>query len=137
MNSHYTHWQDVPRGQWPWIYFTPAEMACRSTAKIFIVPEFMDLLTKLRIQLGFPLPVTSGYRSPQYDKSIGGANVHPSGEAVDINVWGQRYWEIIKIAPALGFTGIGSKQKGPYKGRFIHLDTVEDNDHRRPWGWTY
>jgi len=137
MNNHFAHWDQVPRGQWPWIYFTPAEMACRKTSKIFFVPEFMDLLTKLRIELGFALPVTSGYRSPEHDRSIGGANVHPSGEAVDINVWGERYWTVLRYAPALGFTGIGSKQKGLYKGRFIHLDTLQGDVHPRPWGWTY
>jgi len=137
MNTHFNHWRDVPREQWPWIYFTPAEMSCRKTGKLFFVPDFMNLLTELRIKLGFALPITSGYRSPEHDRAIGGANVHPSGQAVDINIWGQRYWTILKEAPTLGFTGIGSKQKGPYKGRFIHLDTLDDEDHKRPWGWTY
>lgn len=137
MSTHFEHWSDVPPSLWPWTYFTPKEMADRKSGELFFVPNFMDLLQRLRIELGFPLPVTSGYRTLEHDRSIGGANVHPSGEAVDINVWGERYIRTFATAHRIGFIGFGSNQKGPYSGRFIHLDTLSDEDHKRPWGWTY
>ena len=138
MNAHFLNWRDVPEGLWKWSpIFTPEEMADRKTGALFFVPEFMDLLHTLRTTLGFPLPVTSGYRTLDHDREIGGKNVHPSGEAVDINVWGERYVRTFAAAYELGFIGFGSKQHGPYKGRFIHLDTLYDETHKRPWGWTY
>ena len=76
-------------------------------------------------------------RTPEHDKAIKGANVHPSGEAVDIGVSGERAYHLIRLAPAMGFTGIGINQRGPYKGRFVHLDTLDDDDHPRPRIWSY
>ena len=137
MNSHFTHWRDVPKGLWVWPNFTPEEMADRKTGALFFVPEFMGLLQELRSTLGFPLPVNSGYRTLDHDRAIGGANVHPSGEAVDIGIWGERAYHLIRLAPTMGFTGIGIKQRGPYRGRFVHLDTLDDDDHPRPRIWSY
>jgi hypothetical protein len=43
---------------------------------------------------------------------------------------------VLRAALNAGFTGIGVKQKG--KGRFIHLDDIEDSgDRPRPWVWSY
>lgn len=137
MNNHYNHWRDVPMSVWPWVNFSPAEMADRKTGAVFFVPDFMDLLQRLRSTLGFPLTVNSGYRTLDHDRAIGGANVHPSGEAVDIGIWGEDAFHLIRLAPAMGFIGIGIKQHGPYKGRFIHLDTLDDDDHPRPRIWSY
>ena len=137
MNTHFLNWRAVPEGMWKWPNFTPEEMADRKSGALFFVPEFMDLLQTLRTKLGFPLPINSAYRTLDHDRAIGGANVHPSGEAVDINVWGKRYVQTFAVAYDLGFKGFGSKQHGPYNGRFIHLDTINDEDHKRIWGWTY
>lgn len=137
MNDHFNHWRDVPKKVWPWGNFSPAEMACRKTGRVFIVPEFMDLLQKLRTKLGFALPVNSGYRTWEHDKAIRGAGIHPLGVAADINVWGEKAYHVMRLAPAFGFTGIGVRAHGPYRSRFLHLDAVDDETHPRPCVWSY
>ena len=40
----------------------------------------------------------------------------------------------------VGMTGIGRRQHGAHKGRFIHLDNLETDlkvPRVRPWEWTY
>jgi zinc D-Ala-D-Ala carboxypeptidase len=123
---------------WPWNDFTPKEMACRGTGKLMIVPEFMQRLQLVRNTMEIPLIVTSGYRSPEYNTSVGGGYPHTTGRAVDIQISGKDAHRLIKVATNWGFTGIGVKQKGAYAGRFIHLDDLEtDGDTRRPWIWSY
>jgi uncharacterized protein YcbK (DUF882 family) len=77
--------------------------------------------------------VTSGYRSAEYDLAIGGAGVHPEGCAVDIEVSGERAYEILVAASKMKFSGIGLNQRG--KKRFIHLDNSDEKS--RPRVWTY
>lgn len=122
---------------WDWPSFTPEEMACRGDGSVHMDPEFMDRLQDLRNALGFPFIINSAYRTPEYDRSIGGAGVHPMGRAVDLRVYGHRAFEIVTRAKAYGFTGIGVSQKGPRVSRFIHLDDLPNGDHPRPWVWTY
>lgn len=133
---------------WDWPNFTPEEMACRGSGTVHMDPAFMDRLQDLRNALGFPFIVSSAYRTPEYDRSVGGAGVHPMGRAVDIRVYGSRAFLIVARAKFFGFTGVGMAQKGPRGNRFIHLDDLPpcdpddpdfdpETDHPRPWVWTY
>jgi|TARA_R100000049_G_C1889279_1_gene42923 uncharacterized protein YcbK (DUF882 family) len=125
---------------WPWAHFTPQEMACQGSGIVMVEPEFMDRLERLRALLGFPLPVTSGYRSPEHNRAVsktGYGGPHTTGRAADIQVAGEKYWRVLQHAPSLGFTGIGAKQRGPHHRRFIHLDDLTAPDFPRPTGWTY
>ena len=135
----YRHYGDVATTDWVWPNFKPAELACRGTGALLLVPEFMDRLQGLRDLIG-PLPVTSGYRTPGHNQSVGGARgVHDTGRAVDIAVSGERAFLIAGVAGELGFTGIGISQKGPHDKRFIHLDDLSDHETPgpRPWIWSY
>lgn len=138
------HWNEVDLVDWPWRYFTPKEMRCRGTDRLYLERNFMHKLQELRRLIGHPLVVSSGYRSPEYDREVGGADVHPTGEAADLLVWGRLAHEVVQYAPALGFTGIGVSQKGSASKRFIHLDTLENLEvsnvgvvRPRPWIWSY
>lgn len=102
--------------------------------------EFMDRLIKLRKTIDTPLPVTSSYRDRDHNARVGGAanSAHLTGRAVDIKIAGENAYTLVGVAIAMGFTGIGVKQKGPYGGRFIHLDDCEDcPDRPRPRIWSY
>ena len=56
-----------------------------SSVKVNVI-ELIDNLNVLRQELGSPLFVNSGYRSPEHNKNIGGSlnSQHLTGKAVDI-----------------------------------------------------
>ena len=79
-----------------------------------------------------PLKVISGYRSPSYNRRVGGAkkSQHTSGNAIDIDVRHlsiEQRQDLIKYASALGYRGIGVYANS------IHLDMGS----RRYWGPNY
>lgn len=117
--------------------FPYKEMACSHCGKNEMTREFMIFLQTLRDELRISLPVSSGYRCPEHDKSIGGKGVHPSGKGSDILVFGENAHKLVKFALLNGARGVGIKQKGPHKKRFIHLDQIKSPHHPRPRIWTY
>jgi len=97
-------------------------------------------LDQLREEVGFPLPVTSGYRCESHNEDIGGAekSPHKEGYAVDIQISGGRAWQLLRAALLMPFTGIGVSQRGPMSRRFIHLDLAPSDPYRpRPRVWSY
>lgn len=144
--NHYAHWKDALE-EWQssfhalWPNFTIKEIAQRGKGwdtgltPVLIVPDFLDRVQRLRNKCGFPLGVTSWYRSPAYNakvSSTGTNGPHTTGRAVDLNVSRKNAYIVLKCAFEIGFTGIGVNQKGD--GRFIHLDDLEDG---RPTCWSY
>ncbi len=121
-------------------HFTTDEMKCKGTGICTMDEVFMELLETIRCEYGKPMIVTSGYRAPEYNAKIsksGSKGPHTYGQAVDIHLVGADANAVIKIALQLGMTGVGIKQKGPHKGRFIHLDNLPNGNHPRPWIWSY
>lgn len=104
-------------------YFTPVEFACKhckeQTEMDFNLIHALDWLREI---FGVPFIVTSGYRCPEYNQSIGGApqSFHMSGKAADITVSRKNLLLVIyKVAIASSkFNGVGLSENS-----FIHLDT--------------
>ncbi len=116
-------------------HFSEAEMRCKcGCGRADMAPDFLRLLEGLRAAYGRPLPVTSGYRCPDHDAAVGGAGVHPTGQAADIAVSGAGVHELLGIA-IQHMRGIGLKQHGDHADRFVHLDTT--HGPIRPRIWTY
>ena len=125
-------------GKKGWKYFTEDEMKCKGSGTGEMDQQFMVKLDALRKKFGKPIIITSGYRSPEYNISIGGSknSAHVQGKAADIAVSHADAYKIVSIAIELGFTGIGVSQKG--SGRFIHVDTADNTaKHPRPHIWSY
>lgn len=123
---------------WDWPNFTPDEMRCKGTGRLRLVCSFMDALQALRIEVGRPFAVTSGYRSPEHNKAVGGGPAHPTGQAVDFAMDGIGCFDILAAAREHGFTGIGLRMHGPHDRRFMHLDTLRSGSGvTRPIVWTY
>jgi len=119
--------------------FSKEEFDCKHTGKNEMKHSFMSKLQTLRTTYNKPLRITSGYRDyahPVEAKKPRKNGAHPTGLAVDIAVDRKEAYEVLKLAMQIGFTGIGFQQKGG--GRFIHLDTIEDNELQpRPSIWSY
>lgn len=109
-------------------YFRVKEFVCRGSGKNLIKQELIDKLDALREDFGQPIIVTSGYRSPEYNKKIGGApnSTHMQGIAADITARDlDRLYELcLKHFDAVG----DGRKKG-----FCHVDLRSDKIRR----WDY
>ena len=63
--TFYAHWRDIPAAVWRWPNFSPAEIACRGTAKLLVDEAALDRLQALRDQLGKPLHHPLGLPQPR------------------------------------------------------------------------
>lgn len=101
----------------------------------------MQKFVAIRRMTGVPMPITSGYRCPKHnnDVSKSGTNgPHTTGQAIDIGVSGDDALKIMNMAQVYGISGVGVKQKGSYKKRFIHLDDLPAAPGQpRPHIWSY
>jgi hypothetical protein len=131
---------DAALAEWRWPNFTPAEFACRGSGKLLIVPAFMDRLQRLRNTFAKPMPITSGYRSPEHNRAVSSTGYngpHTTGRAVDIRIAGEAADKLFDLAKPHGFTGRGIRQHGDWSGRFLHLDDLTAPEHPRPRIWSY
>lgn len=123
---------------WPFEYFSKEELQCKCGCGGLPEEDFVYKLEKLRDILGFPLPVSSGFRCGSYNNLVSGTGLngpHTTGRAVDIAVDRARAHALITQALP-EFTGIGVNQKG--QGRFVHLDDLPNKEGQpRPTVWSY
>jgi hypothetical protein len=124
----FRHYSEVPERIWRWKNFSPAEIACRGTGQLKLVPEALDKLQALRDRLGKPLIVRSAYRSPEHNRVVGGAKAskHMDGIAFDIAMENHDPVAFAVAAREVGFLGFGFY---PRSG-FIHVDLGP----AREWG---
>jgi len=109
-------------------HFYLSEFESRDTKEVKISKELIDKLEILRDRLeGKPLYINSGYRTPEHNKAVGGADgsKHMEGIACDVRkVDGYSIDEMAEIAEDVGFTGIGKYDS------FIHVDI---RGHKARW----
>lgn len=104
--------------------FKVKEFACKDGSDvIFISQELVNLLQDIRNHFGKPVNINSGYRTPAYNKKVGGATYsqHLYGTAVDVYINGVAPTEVAKYA---------EKQLGERGGvgvysTFTHIDVRE------------
>ena len=104
--------------------FRVREFACRDGSDaVFIAPELVEVLQKIRSHFCMPVTVNSGYRTPAYNKTVDGAAYpqHQYGTAADITVKGVTPREVAAFAETLlaGRGGIGIYPA------FTHIDVRE------------
>lgn len=124
----YNHYNEYPMSTWRWPSFSPQEIACRGDNKLAVDAAAMTKLQALRDRLGVPLIVNSAYRSPEYNRRIGGASrsQHMEAKAFDISMANHNPAVFEAAARAVGFTGFGFYQRN----NFMHIDTGP----AREWG---
>ncbi len=117
----YNHWSEYPMDKWRWPSFSPEEMASRGDGNLAIDERSIDMLQALRDELGKPMIVNSAYRSPYWNKRVGGAksSYHMKAMAFDVRMDNHDPATYIIAALKVGFKGIGTY---PHKG-FVHVDS--------------
>ena len=108
-------------------HFSLGEFACRDGSDIVLVhPALLVMLERIREKWGSPITITSGYRTPEYNRRIGGAeaSVHLLGMAADIVVKG--------VAPLAVYAYVSGELQAGGVGlypTFTHVDVW--GEHRR------
>ena len=100
--------------------FKVKEFACHDgSAKVLIDAELLGKLQIIREHFNSPVVVNSGYRTVDYNRTVGGVNgsQHVLGKACDIVVKGKTPAEVAKYAKDIGFRGVGIYSD------FVHVDT--------------
>jgi len=83
-------------------------------------PELLEKLDQLREAYGYPIKLTSTYRSPDHpiEAKKEKPGEHSHGAAVDIAcVGGEATFKLVKAAIKVGFTRIGISRKN----NFVHV----------------
>lgn len=78
-------------------YFKVKEFACKDGSQVVFIDDYLvSILDILRNQIGKPVIINSGYRTPTRNKAVGGAkySYHMRGMAADIRINGVTAKEI-------------------------------------------
>lgn len=107
--------------------FKVKEFACNDGSDVvFVAPGLVQVLQQIRSHYGKPVTIHSGYRTPTYNKKVGGATYsqHCYGTAADISIKGVSVKELAAYArslmPTRGGIGIYASQG------FVHVDVREN-----------
>jgi len=107
-----------------WPHFAPADIACRCCGEIYIWPEALDALARLRVALNAQLHIDSGHRCALHNARVGGAPLSLHKKlAFDIALAGHDPARLAAVARDSGFRGFGFGQT------FLHLDTRAHQAH--------
>lgn len=119
----------------PFKYFSWSEFDspdAPGSGKQYMNPAFIRMLDAIREEVGFPLVISSGYRTPAHNAKVGGVpdSAHTKGVAVDITAItdGQKR-AIAKAAIRQGITRIG------WGRSFIHLDIDASKPQNVAWSY--
>ena len=122
-------------------HFLDHELGCKcGCKKLEMDVLFMEMLEELRECFSKPMQLSSAFRCAAHNvavSSTGFFGPHTTGQAVDVLVSGEDALLLVGLALKTGFTGIGVKQRGSHRSRFIHLDNLSAPDFLRPWIWSY
>ena len=93
-------------------------------------PNLLNAIKAVERHFGKPVIVTSGYRDPDHNRMVGGAeeSMHKTCDAADIQVDGISKWDIASYIRSLpGRGGVGT---------YCHTDSVHlDTGNNRDWNW--
>jgi uncharacterized protein YcbK (DUF882 family) len=100
-------------------HFSAHEFRCKDGSEHPIDPALIEMLEIVRTHFDAPTTITSGYRSPEYNRRVGGArnSYHTRGMAADIQVRGIAPDEVYRFCDqAFSRGGVGKYRT------FTHVD---------------
>lgn len=106
--------------------FSKHEFRCKDGSEHEIDCRLLGMLEGLRAVLGQPITIISGYRSPDYNRKVGGArnSYHTQGKAADIQVRNKTPREVYETAGRLyANCGLGLYERG--LSGWVHIDSRE------------
>ena len=115
-------------------HFHESETACKCGCGENKVSQILlDKVEILRLKLGKPIVINSGYRCETWNKRVGGApsSAHRIGEGWDIYCPRIQLSQLYLFAERENFTGFGSYPES--KPPFLHLDCLDNRVMR----WIY
>jgi len=137
----------LANGAWITPHFKRSELECHcGCGEMPYTEQALEYLEELRCAAGFNFIVNSGFRCPAHNDRVSstglmGPHTQWSDDniVVDLKVFGADAYNLIDLAQARAWSGIGVKQKGHFPGRFIHLDRLQPGSvkHPRPRLWSY
>ena len=94
------------------------------------VPFVQNFVQPIRDHFNKPIIVMSAFRTPEYNKKVGGTNnsYHMQGRAFDIRIDGVAPIEIARHAEKLGIKGIILYDTG-----FVHIDSRNGITEKKYW----
>lgn len=104
--------------------FKVSEFACQDGSDVvFVAPQLVTILQKVRTHFGKPVTINSAYRTPTHNKKVGGTtnSQHCLGTAADIKITGVSPKTVAKYVETLLPTSGGI---GVYP-TFTHVDVRE------------
>jgi len=105
-------------------YFQRFEFACKcGCGRVKICPSLVEALIRLRIEVGHPINVTSGYRCEHQNAAVGGkwTSYHLRGLAVDVQCRNLPFADFVALTRSFHptpFRGLGIYTAA----EFLHLD---------------
>jgi uncharacterized protein YcbK (DUF882 family) len=111
------------------VHFSRSEFRSRDGAEHPIDCRLLGMLEQLRQAAGGrPITITSGYRSPEHNRRVGGASnsYHLRGMAADLKIKGMSPRDVYGLAESLwpDHAGLGLYQSA--HGGWIHVDCRAD-----------
>jgi hypothetical protein len=81
-------------------YFSLDEFEDPSTGQVMLNPTLLEALVRARVILGMPIEITSGYRTAEYNRELGGRadSLHLIGAAVDLRTGEHAYNQALVAA---------------------------------------
>lgn len=118
-SKHFSYYKNTKLSE----HFSYEEFACKGTGRVYVDKDLIIRLEALREAMGgHPIIITSGYRSPQHNKSLPNSaknSLHQFGKAVDISCHNIDGNKLAIEAKKLGFSEIIKYTK--YTDNFVHI----------------
>ena len=119
-------------------HFKYSDFRCSHCQRLKIDSDLVELVNRARDQFGGPIIVTSGYRCPTYNRSVGGVRLskHVQGLAADITPirrGARPFLRLFDVLMELNPPGLGYYWSSVRRERFFHVDLRPKGRGR--WGY--